>query len=320
MGPTPEGPNQSLMQELQPPSGAVGAQDQTAQYGLGDASAQPADVGKSIVAAGLATNYHEAGSGRPVVLLHGSGPGVTAWANWRRIVPLIATEFRVVAPDVVGFGFTERPRDRQYGIKVWVGHLLGFLDALGLGRVSLVGNSFGGALALAAASRHPDRIERLVLMGTPGGTFAQTPGLRSAWSYEPSLENMERMLRMFPFDKSWVTAQMVRERYETSLLHGGQEAFRKLIPPPAPEGETTWVKGVPEETLRGIEQPTLVLHGREDSVVPPECGLLIHRSVANSQLHMFGQCGHWVQLEKESAFMREVADFLREPDRAGSRV
>jgi len=295
--------------------------DGTTRYGHEEATAQPADVGKSILAAGLATNYHDAGSGRPVVLLHGSGPGVTAWANWRRVLPLLAKDFRVVAPDLAGFGFTERPRgEGQYGIKLWVGHLIGFLDALGLARVSLVGNSFGGGLALAAASRHPDRIERLVLMGTPAGTFAQTPALRGAWSYEPSLENMERMLRMFPYDESWVTAQMVRERYETSLLHGGQAAFRKLIPAPGPEGETTWVKGVPEETLRAIEQPTLVLHGREDSVVPPECGLLIHRNVANSQLHMFGRCGHWVQIEKEDEFMCEVSDFLREPAGAGGRA
>jgi 2-hydroxy-6-oxo-octa-2,4-dienoate hydrolase len=238
---------------------------------------------------------------------------VTAWANWRRVIPLLAKEFRVVAPDVVGFGFTERPQAVQYGIKLWVSHLLGFLDALGLDKVSVIGNSFGGGLALAAVARHPERFERLVLMGTPAGTFAQTAGLRSAWSYEPSLDNMERMLRMFPYDPACVTARMVRERYETSLLHGGQEAFRRLIPPPGPEGETTWVKGVAEESLREIRQAVLVLHGREDSVVPPDCGMLIHRNVVNSQLHMFGRCGHWVQVEMESAFIRQVGEFLREP-------
>lgn len=269
-----------------------------------------ADIGKTITAAGFATNYHEAGAGSPVVLLHGSGPGVTARANWGAVIPVLARRYRVLAPDIVGFGFTERPHDERYDIKLWARHLIGFLDALGLEQVAVVGNSFGGGLALATALRHGSRFRRFVLMGTPAGEFQQTPGLRSAWEYEPSLENMERMLKLFPYDPSSVTPEMVRTRHETSLLHGGQAAFRKLVPPPAPAGEITWVRGVPDQALRTITQPTLVLHGREDAVVPPECALMLHRCIPHSDLHMYGRCGHWVQIEKHDAFARDVDAFL----------
>ena len=274
------------------------------------AAAAAADVGKSITAAGIVTNYHDAGSGEPLLLLHGSGPGVTAWANWQGVVPQLAERFRVLAPDIVGFGYTERPAEAAYDIKLWSRHLIGFLDALSLAQVAVVGNSFGGGLALAAALRHPERFGSLVLMGTPAGTFQQTAGLRAAWEYEPSLENMERMLKLFPHDESLVTKEMVSARYRTSLLHGGQAAFRKLVPQPAPSGEITWVKGVPEPALRTIRQPTLVLHGREDAVVPPECALLLHRCIADSELHMFGGCGHWVQIERRDAFVRQIRAFL----------
>lgn len=267
------------------------------------------EIGKSIVAAGIKTNYHEAGEGQPLVLLHGSGPGVSAWANWSRVIPRLGTRFRVLAPDIVGFGFTERPDEAEYGIKLWVRHLIGFLDALDVRRATLVGNSFGGGISLAASLRHADRIERMVMMGAPAGEFAQTEGLAASWHYEPSLANMENMLRMFPHDQSIVTAEMIRARYEASLLHGGQAAFRKLIAKPGISGEQTMVRGVPEEALRTIQTPILALHGRDDHVVPLECSLRIMRSVPNAELHVFGNCGHWVQIEREAAFVELVTSF-----------
>lgn len=267
------------------------------------------EVGKTIAAAGVATNYHERGGGRPVVLLHGSGPGVSAWANWGRILPKLSADFHVFAPDIVGFGFTERPPEAQYGIKLWVQQLVGFIDALGLDKPIIVGNSFGGGLALAASLRAPGRFGGLVLMGTPAGTFEQTKGLASAWAYEPSIPAMREMLRLFPYDTSIITDAMVQDRYEASLLHGGQAAFRKLMAPPAPPGEKTLVKGVGEEGLRTIETPALILHGREDCVVPADRGQMLHQNLSNSELHSFGKCGHWVMIEREPDFLRLVSQF-----------
>jgi len=268
-------------------------------------------VGRQIQAAGLRTNYHELGEGPPMVLLHGSGAGVTGWENWRGVMPELARYFRVLVPDIVGFGFTERPEDTRYSIKLWVQHLLGFLDALGIDRPILVGNSFGGAVSLALAIRHAHRVDRMVLMGTPAGTFTQRAALARAWYYEPSISNMAELLRTFPLDPAVVTDEMVRLRHEVTLLAGGMQAYRKLFPEPAPGDAPREVKGIAEEDLRGIQTPILALHGREDERVPPECGLRIARCCPNADLHLFGRCGHWVQIEQREKFLAQCLTFTR---------
>ncbi|HEU5240671.1 MAG TPA: alpha/beta hydrolase, partial [Ornithinibacter sp.] len=188
--------------------------------------AQTVDVG------GLATNYHDVGTGAPVVLIHGSGPGVTAWANWRLTLPELGRRFRVVAPDVLGFGYTQRPDPVTYDMDTWAEHLLGFLDALGLERVSLVGNSFGGALVLSIATRAPDRVDKLVLMGSVGVPFDITPGLDAVWGFEPSLEAMRDLMGVFAHDRSLLTDDLARSRLEAATRPGIHEAFSSMFPAP----------------------------------------------------------------------------------------
>ena len=164
---------------------------------------QNPEIGKTVLAGGIRTNLHDMGSGNPVLLIHGSGPGVSAWANWRLSFPVLSQKFRVIAPDIVGFGFTERPAGISYTLDNWVKHAISLLDALGLDKVDLVGNSFGGALLLALAVRHPDRVKRLVLMGSAGTSFKLTPALDEAWGYQPSIENMRRLLDSLPMTARW---------------------------------------------------------------------------------------------------------------------
>jgi 2-hydroxy-6-oxo-octa-2,4-dienoate hydrolase len=259
--------------------------------------------GKTVEASDIQTNYHESGHGKPIILLHGSGPGVSAWTNWRRVIPELSKDFRVLAPDIAGFGFTERKPDAVYDIKHWVKHLLGFMDALGLKHASLVGNSFGGSLALAAAARFSDRFDRLVLMGTPCDKFMMTAGLRAGWGYTPSRENMRAVMANFPFDKAFITDELVEERYQASMIPGAQEGLRKLLAKPNDEDDTP-LSGMPEAIVATIPNPMLVLHGREDQVVPCELGIRIARSAPNADLHLFGKCGHWVQAERFADFIR----------------
>lgn len=269
-------------------------------------------MGSTLVAADHRTNYHEVGQGRPLFLLHGSGPGVSGWGNWNGVMNQLGEQFRVVVPDIAGFGFTEFKQDSKYDIKLWVRHLIGIMDALGIEKASFVGNSFGGALAIGLALFDKTRVDRLVLLGTPAGEFEQTAGLRSAATYEPSLDAMEAAMRLFPYDQSIITADMVRSRYEASARPGAQDALKRLIPQPNPDGPTI-VKGFPASAVAGIEAPTLVLHGRDDRVVPAQCGLLLAHSIPGADLHMFGRCGHWVQVERRADFLRLVRDFLEQP-------
>jgi 2-hydroxy-6-oxo-octa-2,4-dienoate hydrolase len=266
------------------------------------------EIGATVTANGIATNYLEAGDGRPVVLVHGSGPGVTAYANWRLTIPGLATKFRVLAPDMVGFGFTERPAGVGYGMDTWVGQLVGFLDALGLQRASIVGNSFGGALALRLAARHPDRVDRLVLMGSVGVPFPITPGLDAVWGYQPSVQNMRALLDIFAFSRELVTDELAEVRYQASIQPGFQESFAAMFPAP----RQRWVDAMvtPDEEIAALPHPTLVVHGREDRVIPLANSLRLLELIPDVRLHVFGHCGHWTQIEHSDAFVRLLLDHL----------
>jgi 2-hydroxymuconate-semialdehyde hydrolase len=266
------------------------------------------EIGSSVDVGGILTNYHRAGSGPTVVLVHGSGPGVSAWANWRLTIPALAEQFDVVAPDVVGFGFTDRPAGFHYSLDAWREHLLGFMDALGVERFSIVGNSFGGGLAISMAVHAPDRVERLVLMGACGVSFPLTEGLDRVWGYEPSLEAMRDLLDIFAFDRSLVTDELALMRYEASVRPGFQESFSAMFPPPRQNGVDDLA--TPEEQIRGIRRPTLVVHGRDDRVIPLDNAYRLLQLVDDSRLHVFGRCGHWTQIEHAEEFNRLVADFL----------
>ena len=269
------------------------------------------EIGETIEVNGIRTNYHDLGSGAPVVLIHGSGPGVSAWANWRLTLPILAERFRVLAPDVLGFGYTDPPKGVRYDLDTWTGHLFGFLDALGLDRVSLVGNSFGGALALSLTARYPHRVDRLVLMGSVGVSFELTPELDAVWGFEPSLPRMRALLDIFAYDRTLVNDDLARLRLDAANRPGVQEAYRTMFP--APRQASIDALTIDEDLLRRIENPTLVVHGRDDRVIPLSTSLRLHEWIDQSELHVFGRCGHWAQIEHADAFNRLVSDFLGSP-------
>lgn len=268
------------------------------------------EIANSIVAAGIRTNYHDVGSGFPLLMIHGSGPGVSAWANWRLVMPALAQQARVIAPDMAGFGFSERSAGQRYDMDTWVGQAVGLLDALGIERADLVGNSFGGALALALAIRHPQRVRRLVLMGSVGVPFAITEGLDAVWGYTPSFENMRRIMDYFAWDRSLVNDELAELRYQASIRPGFQESFSAMFPAP----RQRWVDAMasPEAAIRALPHETLVIHGRDDRVIPLSTSLTLANWIARAQLHVFGRCGHWTQIEHASRFARLVGDFLAE--------
>lgn len=279
-----------------------------------NASAKSPEIGREITAAGYRTNLHDQGEGFPVMLIHGSGPGVTAWANWRLVIPELAKNRRVIAPDMLGFGYSARPEDQTYNRERWVAHAVGVLDELGLEQVDLVGNSFGGGLALALAIEHPQRVRRLVLMGSVGVSFPITQGLDEVWGYEPSFETMRRLLDVFAFDRSLVNDELAEMRYQASIRPGFQESFAAMFPAP----RQRWVDNLAsrDEDIRSLEHETLILHGREDQVIPLETSLRLAELIDRAQLHVFGRCGHWTQIEHAGRFARLVNDFLTEADHA----
>jgi len=252
------------------------------------------ELGRRVRTGAFETNVHDLGPGRPVLFIHGSGPGVSAYANWRLVMPVMARTRRVLAPDMVGFGFTDRfpagTGPERYNMDTWVGQAIDLLDALDIERADVVGNSFGGALSLALAIRAPERVRRLVLMGSVGVPFPITPGLDAVWGYEASFENMRRIMDWFAYDRGLVTDELAQLRYEASARPGFQEAFGAMFPAP----RQRWVDAMasPEAAIRALAHETLIVHGREDQVIPLQASLTLSGWIPNSQLHVFGHCGH----------------------------
>ena len=278
---------------------------------------QNPEVGKRLRTGAFDTNVHDEGAGAPVLLIHGSGPGVSAWANWGLVLPALATERRVIAPDMVGFGYTDRPAGVRYDMSTWVQQALDLMDALEVQQADVVGNSFGGALALALAIRTPERVRRLVLMGSVGVPFKITPGLDAVWGYQPSLANMRALLDIFAYNRALLTDELAQLRYEASIQPGFQESFAAMFPAP----RQRWVDAMAsaESDIRALPHATLVIHGREDQVIPLSNSLTLAQWIPRAQLHVFGQCGHWTQIEHSARFNRLVGDFLAEGDRGETR-
>ncbi|MBC7782802.1 MAG: alpha/beta fold hydrolase [Burkholderiales bacterium] len=274
------------------------------------AAAANLEIGRSIIAGSITTNYHEQGEGPPVLLIHGSGPGVSAWANWRLNIGALAQRNRVIAPDLVGFGYTERPQGATYGKELWVAHMLDLMDALAIDQADMVGNSMGGGLAIAFALQHPERVRRLVLMGSVGISFPITPGLDAVWGYEPSIGAMRGLLDIFAHDRGLVSDELAELRYKASIKPGFQESFASMFPVPRQDGVDALATD--ELAIATLPHACLIIHGREDRVIPPDNARRLFDLIPDAELHMFGHCGHWTQIERVDRFNGLVAQFLHQ--------
>ena len=258
-------------------------------------------------------HYHEAGEGPALVLLHGSGPGVSGWSNFRGNFPVFAGEFRTVVMDMPGFGKSERPElDRAYP-RVAADGVLRLLDGLGIERAHLLGNSMGGYVALEFALAHPERVGRMVLMG-PGGLAVNilgpdpSEGARRLGDFmmNPSKAAMEAWVDTMVANKAVVDDQLIEERLANAMAPGALESaiaiFASLGQHPEP---------VPLfARLKGIKAPALITWGRDDRMLPVEGALMGFRQLPNAELHIFSKCGHWAQVERKAEFERLVTEFL----------
>ena len=182
------------------------------------------------------------------------------------------------------------------------------MDALGIEKTNLVGNSFGGSIALRIATKHPDRINKLVLMGSMGVHFEITPGLDKVWGYDGTYEDMRKVMDQFAYSRALVSDELAKVRYEASNRPGFQESFSSMFPAP----RQRWVDAMstPEEDIRALPHRTLIVHGREDKVIPLETSLKLIELLDNADLSVFSHCGHWSMIERTADFNRLVRDFF----------
>jgi 2-hydroxymuconate-semialdehyde hydrolase len=262
--------------------------------------------------AGVATTVLDTGDaadGPPILLLHGSGPGVSAAANWRPVIPSLSARRRVIAPDQLGFGGTATGQKHIYGRQAWTDHALALLDTLDVGEVDIIGNSMGGAIALSLAAARPAAVRRIVLMGTMGIAMPIPAGLDAVWGYEPGVEAMREVIGLFAYDRALITDDLVQLRYESSLYPPVRESWAAMFPPP----RQRWVDdlALSGAELAGIQQPVLMVHGAADKVVPWQSSSApLLDLLPDSRLYVIGSCGHWTMIERTAEFLEVVDPFL----------
>jgi 2-hydroxymuconate-semialdehyde hydrolase len=257
-------------------------------------------------APGELTHYHDLGEGTPILFLHGSGTGVTAAANWWLNLPELSEIGRCVAIDSIGYGQTVVSDDTRYGIREWVEHAIRVLDALGIEKTWIVGNSLGGWLAMQFAIDHPERLLGIVSMGTGG---AQLTGALKGHSNPVLTEaGIRSTLEMFVVDKSLVTDELVSVRYQSALNDTASDRLAKVI---AARDRDRSELPLDFDVLAKLDLPVLLIHGTQDVVIPVSRTWELLNVIPHADAHIFSQCGHWSQVERATEFNEVIATYLR---------
>ena len=261
------------------------------------------------LANGHRIHYLDEGSGPAVLFLHGSGNGACGYSNFKGNYPeLVAAGYRVIVPDLIGYGYSDKPADAQYTLDLVVQCVQQMLDALASPHCTVVGNSLGGAIALGLALEHPASVERLVLMA-PGGLndlpdYLAMPGMAAMFalygSGQPVTEAAMRefFIKAFVVDPASVTDDLVHERAELMKLQNPQVIKTMKVP------NLT-------DRLGEIQCPALTLWGMNEKMMPDSGILRLAKGLKNGRMVLVPNCGHWVMIEHRALFNRSVLDFLR---------
>jgi 2-hydroxymuconate-semialdehyde hydrolase len=265
------------------------------------------------------TNLYRTGTGKqPTILfLHGSGPGATAFSNWQYALPALANVYDCLAPDLQGFGDSDPPTPLPVGVRswmrVWTDQILHLMDYLNIAKAHLVGNSLGGAIALHLLIAAPDRFERVVLMGSVGVPCQLTPELNRIWGFytDPSVAAMAQIISWFAYDENFIKNQLqqiAHMRYEAAMRPHIRRSFEAMFPAPRQQQLDDLV--IPDSALRRIHHPVLLVHGRNDGIVPVETSYYLLERLATAQLHVYSRCSHWIQIEFRESFHQLLLDFF----------
>jgi len=261
-------------------------------------------------------HYHMAGDGPPLLLLHGSGPGVSGWANFRGNLPVFARDFTTYVLDFPGFGKSYSADANP--LTVGPAAVLDFLDGLGLGPLPIVGNSMGGNVAARIAAEHPERVSRLICIGGVGlSLLSPSPpeGIKLLVEFveNPTRERLVQWMESMVYDTAMLTDEFVEMRWQAATDPDAPADIKKLYNRAMLEAMRKGrafgaVNAV--STLTKIQAPTLVIVGRDDRVTPMEGALAAMRLVRECELHVLFDCGHWAMIERKDEFESTVLAYL----------
>lgn len=267
----------------------------------------PGITERFVDAGGIRTRYLEAGEGPALILIHGGGAGADSVGNWNSVIPRLSDAWRVIAMDMVGFGETDKPGDDfVYSQEARNTHLTAFLDALSLEKVILIGNSMGGATALGVAVAQPERVDKLVLMGSAGLVTEIHAGLAPVMNYDFTPAGMERLIRALTTEQFEIPDGMTEYRHALSVRDETRQAYGATM---------SWIKQqgglfYEEDFVRKVRVPTLVVNGKDDKVVPLSNAYRFLELIEPSHGAIIPHCGHWAMIEHPEYFAAVTRNFL----------
>jgi pimeloyl-ACP methyl ester carboxylesterase len=270
---------------------------------------------RQVEVVGSRVNYVEMGEGPPLVLVHGlSG----AWQNWLEQIPHFSDSHRVIALDLPGFGASPMP-PWEISIPAYGRFLRDFCERLGIDRCALVGNSMGGFITTEVAIAEPERVEKLVLVSAAGITWARARREPAAMIGRVGRAALPLALR---FQLSGIRRPGLRRRAFQGVFHDPGSLRREVLwenlaaamsSPGYYDAMTNLFGYDIRDRLEEIEEPTLVVWGRNDRVVPVPAALSYKKRIGdNAELVIFDRCGHVPQMERPVRFNRLLARFLRD--------
>jgi pimeloyl-ACP methyl ester carboxylesterase len=265
---------------------------------------------RTIVAGDIKTHFLEAGTGPDLVLLHGGEYGASAEITWRANIEPLSKKFHVIAPDLLGWGLTDKLYSFSDPAGLRIKHLQRFLEALGIGQAFFVGNSAGGGLILRTSVRRPTplQIEKMVTICGNASVF-KTNSQADLENYIPSMQNMRKVVALLYHDSKWQSDENVRERYESSIVPGAWEtlsAARLRSPVHQPRSTT-------EEFVARLSQlkiPLLIMSCEHDPLNQRDWDVNFQKIVPGSKVHRFMHSAHEPQIEETDEFNRVLTEFL----------
>lgn len=265
-----------------------------------------------ITAGDVRTHYLEAGQGPYLVLLHGGEYGASAENTWKFNIGPLAQNFRVIAPDMLGYGLTDKIYSFSDPAGFRIRHIKRLLETLHIDRAFFIGNSAGGGTILRATVMEPPpfQIKKMITICGNGGIF-KTESQASLESYTPSLENMKNLMRFLFHEPKWLATDLAKERYETSLIAGSWETLSatRLRRPghQASSGAEEFIK-----KLSVIQTPLLIMSCEHDPLNQKDWDVRLESIIQGSRIHRFTRSSHEPQIEEAEEFNRIATEFLLE--------
>ena len=262
---------------------------------------------------GMHVHYRDEGNPQdslPVVLIHGTGSSLHTFDAW---AASLKEQKRVVRMDLPGFGLTGPFPDRDYTMDHYVRFVAGFLSARNIGRCILAGNSLGGQIAWNVALEHPERVQKLILIDAAGYPvrstrvplafrMARTPVLNSILTFITPRFVVQSSVENVYADKSKITDELVDRYFDLSLRAGNRQALVDRLQLPVDSSRALQV--------RNIRQPTLILWGAQDGLIPVESAYRFQRELPNETLVILKHSGHVPMEENPAESLQAVLDFI----------